>query len=120
MFIFGQDWNKIKWLDCVAYKFLKMKNLYIPEYLKDPMPKLQNCAEFRSFQNNRYLFCAISGKLYLPGSNIKLSQHVFEMHDIYCLTTRITQNNAVNYFFKFHFKFHPFQVSLTILLHCIT
>ena len=91
MFVFGQDWNKIKWLDCVAYKFLKMKNLYIPEYLKDPMPKLQNCAEFRSFQNNRYLFCAISGKLYLPGSNIKLSQHVFEMHDIYCLKTRITQ-----------------------------
>ena len=55
------------------------------------MPKLQNGAEFRTFQNNRYLFCAISGQLYLPGSNIKLSQHVFEMHDIYCLTTKITQ-----------------------------
>jgi hypothetical protein len=55
------------------------------------MPKLQNGAEFRTFQNNRYLFCAISGQLYLSGSSIKLSQHVFEMHDIYCLTTKITQ-----------------------------
>ena len=90
MFIFGQDWNKIKWLDCGGIEVSKNEK-YLPEYLKDPMPKLQNGAEFRTFQNNRYLFCAISGKLYLSGSNIKLSQHVFEMHDIYCLKTRITQ-----------------------------
>ena len=88
----------------------------LPEYLKDPMPKLQNGAEFRTFQNNRYLFCAISGKLYLSGSNIKLSQHVFEMHDIYCLTTsRITQCSQ-------SFSQIPFQISsiLCIFNYSIT
>ena len=55
MFIFGQDWNKIKWLDCGGIEVSKNEK-YLPEYLKDPMPKLQNGAEFRTFQNNRYLF----------------------------------------------------------------
>ena len=83
----------------------------LPEYLKDPMPKLQNGAEFRTFQNNRYLFCAISGKLYLSGSNIKLSQHVFEMHDIYCLTTsRITQCSQ-------WFSQIPFQISSILCIY---